>query len=340
MELLRLGLERGRTAEETVMSIAELLEKYGQYGSAVQGSDHEEGSYENAFILADCKELWILETSGRRWVTRKVTGGIYTLSNQPTIRTDWTKASPDLEKYARDMGWSKAEEEYDFALAYGDHEHYSRQVSHLRWCRTRQLMNHYNGEIDESNMMTILRDHYENTFLNGPQFNAFLPDFQTVCMHDSPAGFTWGNTATSFIVELSAEYSQPPVIWLSYQPPCTSTYLALVFSARLPDIVTSAGRAGLGVHQPALVPKDEFDSRSLWWRFYRLLGEVKQRPHERFQLLRAHLDPVENAYIEKVKRLTLEEPPSPGQKWEKLSRAHIEEVLKALEKLEVQWNLK
>ena len=47
-----------------------------------------------------------------------------------------------------------------------------------------------------------------------------------------------------------------------------------------------------------------------------------------------------NAYIEKAKRLTLEEPPPPGRKWDKLSRAHIEEVLKALEKLEAQWNLK
>lgn len=32
--------------------------------------------------------------------------------------------------------------------------------------------------------MRILRDHYEGTFLGGPYFNAALPDFLTLCMHD------------------------------------------------------------------------------------------------------------------------------------------------------------
>ena len=339
MELLRLGLERGHTAQDAVFNIVELLEKYGQYGSAVQGKDHIAGSYENAFILADCRELWILETSGRRWITRKITSGIYSLSNEPTIRTSWIKASTDLESHARRFGWLKDAEEFDFALAYGDHEHYSRQVSHLRCCRTKQLLEHHQGKIDEPKMMTILRDHYENTFLHGPQFSAYLPDFQTICMHDSPAGFTWGNTATSFIVELPRHYSQAPIIWLGYQPPCTSTYLALTFSDRNPDIVTSAGRAGLQVCDPSTASNDEFDSSSLWWRFYRLLARVREKPGQRLPQLRSHFDPLEKKYLEKVGKLILGNSERPVVEWESLSHAQIEEVLKAVENLERQWDL-
>jgi secernin len=218
MDLLRFGLERGDTAEKAVEAIIDLLSRFGQWGSAVQGKDHDEGSYENAFLVADGKESWILETSGRRWIARQANNGFLALSNQPTIRDEWTNTSPNLQDFAADMGWWRPETgAFDFARDFGDHEHYSRQVSHIRWRRVVQLLDTARGNIDVPWMMRMLRDHLEGTFLCGPQFHPFLPDFHTICMHDSPAGFTWGNTATSVIIEIDPSRHLPPRLWIAYQ---------------------------------------------------------------------------------------------------------------------------
>ena len=69
MDLLRLGLERGRTAYEALHVITGLLKQYGQGGNAALGMEHR---YNNAFLIADDHEAWILDTCGRRWVARRV----------------------------------------------------------------------------------------------------------------------------------------------------------------------------------------------------------------------------------------------------------------------------
>lgn len=51
MDLLRLGLERGKTAREALEVIATLLEKYGQFDSGVPTRDLN-GAYHNSYIIA------------------------------------------------------------------------------------------------------------------------------------------------------------------------------------------------------------------------------------------------------------------------------------------------
>jgi secernin len=120
-----------------------------------------------------------------------------------------------------------------------------------------------------------LRDHYEDTFLAGPYFTAGLPDLLTLCMHDSPAGFTWGNTAGSAVFRLPAEPARLPHLWWAAGTPCTSVYI---------PVFPAAGRVPPAVGLPAAPetlcrPEDAapaaFDGRSYWWRFHELLGQVK-----------------------------------------------------------------
>ena len=83
MDLLRLGLERGATAEQAVQVIVGLLEEHGQGGSC--SHEHPRFTYDNSFIVADPDGAIVLETAGRRWATETVTGRGRSISNGLTI---------------------------------------------------------------------------------------------------------------------------------------------------------------------------------------------------------------------------------------------------------------
>jgi dipeptidase len=71
MDLLRLALERGKTAIEAMHVITTLLEKHGQSGDAERTGEWGKANYHNSFLIADPKEAWVLETAGRYWVAKR-----------------------------------------------------------------------------------------------------------------------------------------------------------------------------------------------------------------------------------------------------------------------------
>jgi secernin len=277
MDLIRLTLERSRTAGEAVGVMGALIEQYGQFGSGVPTKAHAEGGYDGSFMIADPQEAWIVEAVGQRWVARQVTRGTASISNQPTIRTQWERGSTDIVDYATMMGWWPAEQgdHFDFARAYID-ETKARQVAQIRAMRSRQLLAERAGQITPEWMQRIARDHYEETFLGGPTFDPADPDFHTLCMHVSPADFTWGNTASSCVAVLPKTPEELPVFWWTPGPPCNGCYVPFfVHGRQLPSIVSNAGRFGKQVMPPPQVEPDTFLSTSYWWLFRELLDRVK-----------------------------------------------------------------
>ena len=278
MELLRLGLERGKTAQEALTVMTRLIEKYGQWGSGVPMSGTIDGSYNNSYIVADKNEAYILETDGRRWVYKKVDSGFAAISNEVSIRTDYSCLSWDLEEYAKQKGWCDKKQTFDFAESYINHN-YPRQLSHIRVQRMRQMLNRAlseNGKIGNNWIKHILRDHYEDTFLEGPFFNPSAPDFLTICMHQSPAGFTWGNTASSCIIELPNSNCSIPIMWWAPCVPCCSLYIPVfVHSLGLPKAMEEAGTYGKNMCAPSDVnAEDAYKDGSLWWEMRSLLDLV------------------------------------------------------------------
>jgi secernin len=280
MDLIRLALERSQTAHQAVEIIGELIEHYGQFGSGVPTKSHREGGYDNSFIIADPHEAWVLEAVGKHWAARCISHGYTSISNQPSIRDQWDLGSRDLHGFAVEQGWWSAGEgsSFDFARAYID-ERVPRQVSHIRVRRSGQLLAEKAGQITPGWMKRIARDHYEDTFLQGPYFDAADPDVLTLCMHVSPADFTWGNTASSCVAVLPKSRAELPVFWWTPGPPCNGCYVPFFpHGSQLPEMVSKAGTFGNKVVAPPQAEPDTFSLDSYWWLFRQLMDNVKGDP--------------------------------------------------------------
>lgn len=306
MDLVRLTLERSRTARQAVENMGALIEQYGQFGSAVPTKPHDLGGYDGSFLIADPHEAWIVEAVGRRWLARRIAQGTASISNQPTIRSQWDLGSRDVVDYAVEMGWwpTELQDKFDFARAYID-DRVPRQVSHLRLMRSRQLLAEQQGQITPHWMKRIARDHYEGTFLQGPYFDAADPDFHSLCMHSSAGGFTWGNTASSCVAVLPRADHELPVFWWTPGPPCNGCYVPFfVHGRKLPALVTNPGSFGKRVVAANLAVEDTFSAQSYWWLFRDLMDRVKGHPitslpglyPTRNQLVRAQFDALEQEF--------------------------------------------
>ena len=132
MDLVRLGLERGRNAREALEVITSLLQKHGQGGFA--GVSHVPMGRDSGFLIADAKEVWQLETAGRHWAARRITT-VAALSGDITIGDQFDRYSYACPEYARHQGWLGAGEELDFRRCLGSRgrplSNDSRQLSVL-----------------------------------------------------------------------------------------------------------------------------------------------------------------------------------------------------------------
>jgi dipeptidase len=235
MDLIRLGLERGATAREALEAMTALLEAHGQGGSP-RHHDPQAVCYDSSFILADPREAWVLETSGHDWAARRVEG-VYSISNIPSLGTEFDAASPAL----------RARAGLDFARDLGDYEGHPQTSGQGRCARSRALLQQRAGQIGIADMMTFLRDHGPATEFQNPA--ALGP---TICMHPQP-----GQTAASMVVHLQPERL---TAWCSLVTPCMSVFLPFYLDTDVPPVLGHGAAT--------------FTADSPWWRIKQLLDSA------------------------------------------------------------------
>ena len=99
MEVLRLGLERGKTAAEAVEVMTDCITRYGQGKFANEAGVR---TYDNGYIVADPSEAYAIETAGHHWTVERIdsSSGI---SNVYSLETG--RVSSGAEAEAIEQGW-------------------------------------------------------------------------------------------------------------------------------------------------------------------------------------------------------------------------------------------
>merc|ERR1719244_93773 len=157
MDLLRLGLERAKSARSALDVITGLLEKYGQGG---QCSDIvPDFSYHNSFLIVDSSEAWVLETADRLWVAEKVVSGTRNISNCMSITTNIDLESKGLREMAKKKGWCDGEEKFNWASVIGASTGDLSSPQSRFQCGSRLLQEKSVGSsFSVPHMMEVLRD--------------------------------------------------------------------------------------------------------------------------------------------------------------------------------------
>jgi secernin len=277
MDLVRLGLERGVTAEDALDIMTTLLERHGQggVGDAVNGV-----AYWSSFLVADPSSAFVLETSGRSWAARPVEGG-GAISNRLTLRRDWTRASPDvvpgtdLDSW-RDPGTptgfadgrlasSRAFVERSIATAVLSHP--SPSPSAAARAAVAHLRDHGTGPWGAPGDDGSLEVAPTEVLADGTGV--------TVCMHirDFEA------TTASMVAELSVDDARPARAWVSLGNPCASVFVPVL-------------AASPGSPEP-IVPGTLAQGSSA--RRFAALSRVAERDGGSLETVRAVLAPVEAA---------------------------------------------
>ncbi len=275
MDLVRLALERCSSADHALDLVTWMLARHGQGGSA--GFRDRGFAYHNAFLIADPRGAWLLETAGRFWVAQRVQGARST-SNVLSIGADYTRVGPGTIEGARSLGLLQRGETFDFRRCFGRPVMAWLSAGDLRRaCTLRAGTALAHGAVTRSRMLSVVRDHGGLTPDAGARI--VMP-----CAHASwQPTRAHGQTTGTMIARLAESGSMQ---WLSgTSAPCLSV---------LKPLPLGQGQVDTG----PLPGVDGYDAASLWWRGERLHRAVLKDYERRravFESERSALEEISDA---------------------------------------------
>jgi len=255
MDLLRLALERSKSAHEALNIIIDLLEKHGQGGNC---GYRKTFLYMNSFLIADAAEAYVLETVKSWWAWKKIKD-FWSISNVISLEKDLDGVSPGLVQNAVKKGWCKNEASFNFRRCYSDPVITWGAAAKIRECRSRDLLSARAGSLTTADFMEILRDHGGR--------DDFLPSKHggTVCMHAADKLVRRSQSVGSLVGKVTPQVQYYYVTGTAN--PCLSPFYP-VFG---PGTVNPAGY---------LEGSAEYDGETCWWQSKKLQRKALWRfPH-------------------------------------------------------------
>jgi dipeptidase len=274
MDLLRLALERSKTAGEALTCITSLLEQYGQ--DACGGYKNKSFFYHNSFIIADASEAWVLETAGRAWAAEKVKD-IRSISNKLSI-DNADLLSNDARALAKQKGWWKEGDAFSFQNAYSDWFYTKMGRAAARQTCTTSLSLKQKGELTPAHAMHILQTHN----IEGESFKPSKANTGSVCMHATSI-LNPSNTTGSMVAEVRSH--APATIWLTGTAhPCLSVYIPFYVNTN--------------VLQDFLQPSAKRD-QSLWWKAEQLHRWINKDYQKRKTFIEPDRQALQKEFLER-----------------------------------------
>lgn len=210
MDMVRLALERSKTAQDALHLLISLLETYSQGGNC--GFDHD-FYYDNAFLIMDRQDLYVLETAGNQWVYKQFPSA--NISNRLSIGGDGDGYSGNTA--------------FDFCRHFLEPV-YSTFSGSAR--RKQQMQNCLPTADSVTGCINALRQHnpnVKNPFAKG--------SVSSPCMHFG--GLVGDHTTSSMVVSLEAERT---VIWSTGSSlPCVSLFKPWLFGTEAVLPIVPAG---------------------------------------------------------------------------------------------------
>lgn len=221
MDLVRLGLERGRTADEALAVITALIETHGQGGSGERDSFDP---YDSSFLVADARGGWVVETCDRSWAARPL-GAAGAISNRITMTTDHTRRSPDLDATV-DLQTLR-------------HPKIPTTIADHRLAATSACVAAAGDAPDPAGFVAAARGHGSGPWGRPGAMDAVPPPTEigadhrgvTVCMH------VRGLQATTASMVTAVAPDGAPRVWTALGNPCVSVYVPLVDLHTVPRLL-------------------------------------------------------------------------------------------------------
>jgi len=246
MDLLRLALERGKTASEAVQVLIDLYQKYGGNGLC-----HPTAGwiYCSAYAFVDPNEAWVVELPLNGYIAYKLPkDGVYGMSNIVMIETQYDIISPNLIQDAIDQGWHEEGEEFNFAYSYLAGDAYDDK-SEVKLERVRGLLKENSGNIDPFVMAEIFKDRKEGDWLE----TRFMPyQFQRNLDETNASQANAGTMIAHLRKGLPDSIAN--VYWYGIGSGCASPVTPIYWGGTVPEEYCNG--------------EDVFDSNSPWWVFH------------------------------------------------------------------------
>ncbi len=238
MDLLRLGLERGRTAKEALNIMTSLLEKYSQGGF----HSLKEYNYHNSYILADQTEAYVLETAGDWWIA-EIVKDFRSISNHISIKGKGDMRREGIIQHAVEKGYCKDDNDFDFKMTFSLiplPEVFP--ITDRDGCSLHQLSSN-KEKITVPMMMEFLREHEVG-----------------ICRH------TRKDQSVGSQVSLLRKNNKKSIHWFTGSTiPCLSIYKPYVFPAEEQNVMDSR-------------PYSSKDQDWFWTRHFEFINIYKKRP--------------------------------------------------------------
>lgn len=246
-DLLRLALERSKTARQAMETIIELLERYGQGGHA---GYRQELYYMAGFVIADPQEAYVLQTVKSWWVWKQVKD-FWAMSNI-LLEADFDTCSPGLIENAVKKGYCQSKADFNFRKCYSEETMTSDLAGQQREARAWELLSQKKGNLTTADFMDILRDH-------GSHPNTPDKSEVTICMHAADPLIRTIETVCALVGKIEKDRQ------FYYTTGAANTCMSPFYPIFFPGTSSPAGYTEGAA---------DYDAASFWWESEKLHREA------------------------------------------------------------------